>query len=163
MKIGKPKEPGIAGKRPVRRRGDPKPEGYVFGAPTKYREEYCQALIEYFQAPTSWDIYKDAKGTAKALPVGKLPTFERFAASLGVHRETMINWTKQHPEFAVAYDIAASLQKAFLMELSAAGIGSNNMGLILKVNHGMVEPKEEEHDDKPLEIRIVKAVKPESE
>lgn len=163
MKIGKAKEPGIAGTRPVRRRGDPKPDDYVFGRPANYRPEYCQALIEYFAAPDSWDIYRDAKGTAKALPKGKLPTFERFAVSLGVHRETLMNWAKKYEEFGRAYDTAMSLQKAFLMELSAAGIGNNNVSLILKVNHGMVEPKEEEHDDKPLEIRIVKAVKPGSE
>ncbi len=84
MKIGKAKEPGIAGVTTARKKGDPKPPGYVFGQPTKYRPEYCQAIVTYFSNPESWDINTDMKGSAKAIPKSKLPTFERFAAGIGV-------------------------------------------------------------------------------
>ena len=77
MKIGKAKEPGIAGVTTARKKGDPKPPGYVFGQPTKYRPEYCQAIVTYFSNPESWDLNVDAKGSAKAIPRSKLPTFER--------------------------------------------------------------------------------------
>lgn len=145
MKIGKAKAPGIAGYKPPRKADDPeRPDGYAGeGAPSKYRPEYCQSIVEYFDHPTSWALNTDAKGSAKAVPAGKLPTFERYAANLGVTSRTLLFWQEAHPEFKEAYEIAKSLQKAFILELSAAGVGNNNMALLLKVGHGMREPKEE--------------------
>ena len=68
MKIGKAKEPGIAGATPARKKGDPKPPGYVFGKPTSYRPEYCQAIVTYFSNPESWEINEDFKGGKKPIP-----------------------------------------------------------------------------------------------
>lgn len=164
MKIGRAKEPGIAGVTPARKKGDPKPAGYVFGSPTKYREEYCQAIVEYFSNPESWDLNVDAKGSAKAIPKSKLPTFERFAAGIGVSTRALEGWRDKHEEFGHAYRIASGLQKSFLMELSAAGLGTGAVALMLQINHKMrLEKDEQDEANKPLEIRIVKAVKPGSE
>ena len=163
MKIGKARPPAVAGTTPRRKRGDPMPEGYVFGAPTTYRPEYCQAIIKYFGGADSWDINTDAKGSSKAIPSSKLPTFERWAAEMGVGQRTLLDWRDRYPEFADAYETAKSLQKAFLMELGAAGVGGHTLALMLRTNHGMKDAPEENDDNKPLEIRIVKAVKPGSE
>lgn len=142
MKIGKPRANGIAGTRPIRSKGDPLPEGYTFGQPTKYRPEYCEAIVAYFDVPVSWEKYVTPKGQVQIIPDNKLPTFARFARSLGVGDNTLTKWCNKHPEFAEAYAQAKELQKSFLMELSAAGIGSSAVGLMLRANHGMVEPKE---------------------
>lgn len=144
MKIGKAKEPGIAGVTPARKKGDPKPPGYVFGKPTSYRPEYCQAIVTYFSNPESWDINTDMKGSAKAIPKSKLPTFERFAAGIGVTTRALENWRDAHEDFGEAYRIASGLQKSFLMELSAAGLGTGAVALMLQINHKMRLEKEEE-------------------
>lgn len=164
MKIGKAKEPGIAGATPARKKGDPKPPGYVFGKPTSYRPEYCQAIVKYFSDPESWEINIDLKCSAKAVPRSKLPTFERFAAGIGVSTRALEDWRDKHEEFGEAYRIASGLQKSFLMELSAAGLGTGAVALMLQINHKMrIEKEDPDEGNKPLEIRIVKAVKPGSE
>ena len=49
------------------------------GQPTKYREEYCQKLIDHM-----------AKGLS----------YESFAAIIGVHRDTLYEWEKKHDVFS---------------------------------------------------------------
>lgn len=164
MKIGKAKPKGVAGYTPLRKTGDKdRLPGYVTGRPTSYRQEYCQSIVDYFMAADSWEINMDLKQSAKVIPKSKLPTFERYAAELGVTYRTLDNWCDLHPEFKEAFEIAKSLQKAFLMELGAAGVGNHTLALMLRTNHGMKDAPEDDEDDKPLEIRIVKAVKPGSE
>lgn len=51
------------------------------GAKTKYREEYCEQLVEHM-----------AKGFS----------FESFAATVDVDRDTIYEWAKVHPEFSDA-------------------------------------------------------------
>lgn len=160
MKIGKSRPKSVAGATPVRKKGDPFPEGYTGGCPTKYREEYCATLVDYFRSADSWEINYDMKNSGKVLPKTKLPTFERFAADLGIAVKTLDLWKDRYPEFATAYDIAKSLQKAFLMELGAAGVGNHTLTLMLRTNHGMKDDPEEGNEIKPLEIRIVKARRP---
>lgn len=149
MKIGKAKAPGIAGYKPPRKADDPeRPDDYAGeGAPSKYRPEYCQSIVEYFSLPVSWVPHQTKNMEMKVAIVDKLPTFERYAANLGVTYRTLDFWQDAHPDFKEAYAIAKSLQKAFILELSAAGVGNNNMALLLKVGHGMREPKEETDTD----------------
>ncbi len=144
MKLTLKRKCGIPGVTPPRRKGDPLPEGHTHGKPSSYRDEYAPALIKYFSKPASWKIHITTKtGAAQAVPVDSLPTFERFSADLGVHVSTLILWADTHPEFKQAYGIAKSLQKAFLMELGAAGVGNHITSLMLRTNHGMREPKDE--------------------
>lgn len=159
MKIGKAKEPGIAGVTPARKNGGPKPPGYVFGRPTKYCQEYCQAIVKYFSNPESWDLNVDMKGGAKAIPKSKLPTFERFAAGIGVSTRALENWRDAHEEFGDAYRIASGLQKSFLMELSAAGLGTGAVALMLQINHKMrVEKEEEQAGNESIQKVVVEVV-----
>lgn len=164
MKIGKAKPPGIAGYTPIRKKGDPTPEGHPWKKPTLYREEYCQSLVEYFSQAISWEINYDLKNSGKVLPHSKLPTLERWCHQIGISVSTARErWCVNHPEFKEAYDTAQSLQKAFLLELGAAGVANHVTALMLRTNHGMKDEEKDKDDDKPLEIRIVKAVKPGSE
>lgn len=52
------------------------------GQPTKYRPEYCEAIVEHMK--------EGASATS-------------FAASIGVSRETISNWCDEHKEFFVAF------------------------------------------------------------
>lgn len=164
MKIGKAKPKGVAGVTPARKTGDKeKPEGYVFGRPTNYRPEYCQAIVDYFASRISWEINTDAKGSAKAIPSGKIPTIARWCHSIGVSTRVLDDWQRRHPEFAEAYQMARELQQSFAIELAAAGIGTSMMNTFMQVKHDWRVAKEQEEENKPLEIRIVKAVKPGTE
>jgi hypothetical protein len=49
------------------------------GRPTKYKPEYCDAVIEHM-----------SKGLS----------FESFAAIIGTHRDTLYEWVKVHPSFS---------------------------------------------------------------
>lgn len=160
MKIGKAKPKGVAGYTPPRKRGDKdKPATYTFGRPSNYRPEYCQAIVEYFSASDSWEINMDLKNSAKVIPAGKLPTFERWAAVMGVGEKTLHDWCTKYPEFAEAYAIAKSLQKAFLMELGAAGVGNHTLALMLRTNHGMKDaPEDSDGDNTPIQKVVVEVV-----
>lgn len=59
----------------------PKPEGYVFGRPTKYRPKYCTMLIEHM-----------AEGGS----------FEGFAAVVKTHSDTLYDWLDAQPDFLEA-------------------------------------------------------------
>lgn len=163
MKIGKAKPKGIAGYTPPRKKGDPKRDDYTWGYPTKYREEYCQSIVEYFDRDP-WHIVTDMKGTPKVMPKDNVPTFGRWCRSLGISSRTASLWADKYPEFAAAYAEAKELQKSFLIEAGLTHGGGGFAMFMLKCTHGMVEPKAEpEEENKPIEIRIVKAVKPGSE
>jgi hypothetical protein len=142
MKLLKKRE--IQQVTPIRKKGDPTPPGQGRCRPTCYRPEYGAAMVKYFTNANSWDLNTDARGNAKAIPSSKLPTFERFAAHLGVTVETLGNWAAKHAEFTEAYATAKALQKSFLMELGAAGVGNYVTSLMLRTNHGMVEPKKDD-------------------
>ncbi len=88
------------------------------GAPTKYRSEYCKQIIEYFTVQPQQVVYKKtyyADGGIKSeepvvLPE-QLPTFQKFADSIGVHVSTLLEWTEVHVEFSQAYARAKQLQE----------------------------------------------------
>lgn len=53
--------------------------------PTKYKPEYCQKLIDFMGQPHS---------------------YEAFAGYIGVCKQTLYTWEKEHPEFLDAKKIA---------------------------------------------------------
>ena len=90
------------------------------GRPTKYRPEFCQQIIEFFTLDP-YTLFLDEKGNPTGLPP-KFPTFERFAYSIGIVKQTLYDWSKKHAEFMDAIKKAKELQKTFLIESSMAGI-----------------------------------------
>lgn len=51
------------------------------GRPSKYQSEYCEQLVAHMSQGLS---------------------FESFAGSVGVHRDTLYQWAKDYPEFSDA-------------------------------------------------------------
>lgn len=100
------------------------------GRPTKYKEEYCEQIIEFFnrepfeyveieQENEDGDMVKTIALDKFQNPIrvpSPLPTKERFAFSIGVHRETLLNWEKEHDEFFDAIKKAEDLQKDILIQ-----------------------------------------------
>lgn len=90
------------------------------GRPTDYRPEYCEQMIEYFsEAPYS---EKMKTVVTKMGDVVEVPTVEAsdfkslaaFANRLGVHKDTLHEWSKVHPEFSDAYKRAKQFQEEWL-------------------------------------------------
>lgn len=157
MKIGKPKPKGVAGVTPARKVGEPKPEGYKgTGRPTKYRLEYCESLVRYFDRK-SWCVATDAKGTQKVMPKDDIPILDRWCLAIGVSRRTVYDWIKTIPEFADAHDTAMGLQKAFLIESGIVHGSGGFASFMLKCVHGMQEPKQDadEKEGKTQNITVV--------
>lgn len=73
----------------VERKAD-KPEGYVFGRPTKYRPEMCEQVIGWGAA-------------------GKSRTW--MAGKLGVDRSTIDEWARNFPDFSLALTRAKALEQ----------------------------------------------------
>lgn len=112
----------------------------------KYKPEYCDMLIDYFSQPSTRIEYKRTyfKGelsseTPIVIP-NEYPTFEMFAAKIGVTRETLLNWCDEYPQFKHYYARAKEIQLGKLT--SNAMIGLYNP-LYAKFeatnNHGMAE------------------------
>jgi hypothetical protein len=124
---------------PAKRRGRPRKDGPStptedhpkLGRPTKYREEFVPMLLEYFSQPpikTVTTVDKDGNTVEKTVPA-LFPTLARFAANIGVTRETLHDWATLkdvsghllYPAFSYAYKKAKDLQEANLVEGTLAG------------------------------------------
>lgn len=89
----------------------------------KYKREYADQLIEYFnEPPTRVEYIKryDREGNVKEeepIVVGAdYPTFEGFAIKIGVTSRTLENWAAAYPTtFGAAYERAKDVQKNMLI------------------------------------------------
>lgn len=70
------------------------------GQPTKYRPEHPQQLLDYF---------------TEKYEAGEFPTLAAFAITLNVAKDTILEWSKVHEEFSVAYKRASDFQEAALV------------------------------------------------
>ena len=70
------------------------------GRPSKYKPEYCEQLIEHCKQGLS---------------------FEAFAGSIPVHKDTIYEWAKKYPEFDEAKRTGAALSLLFWEKLGVAG------------------------------------------
>jgi len=107
--------------------------------PTKYRKEYCEKIIEFFDREP-WENKVETtvrngqliKTTIKE-PC-RFPTFERFAFEIGVHRDTLRDWCEVHPEFLSAYKKAKDLQKEVLIQNGMAGLYDKTFAIFTAKN-----------------------------
>jgi DNA-packaging protein gp3 len=98
------------------------------GRPTKYRAEYCDQMIAYFEAardaptrelaPVTTDI--EGEKASKKIEVrricAELPTFEGFAVSIKVPSRTFNDWVTAHEEFSQAHARAKDIQYQILVD-----------------------------------------------
>ncbi len=138
------------------------------GRPTKYRRKYCEELIAYFSVEPTKEVTKTITtkhGTVIEEPVQRairLPSLERFAANIGVSKQTVITWTENHPEFLDAYKRAKDLQKDILNTNGLLGLYDAGYAKFVAVNcTDMVEKTNHVFPDKdgnPQEIGALGSV-----
>ena len=149
------------------------------GRPSAFKEEYCDQLIEYFdKVPFERVPLKDKNGDEKGFELvpTMFPTLARFAANIGVTRETLHDWATsknaegelKHPEFSYAYKRAKEFQEAILVEGTMAGAFQANFSIFTAKNVlGWRDKTEQEitgADGAPLLSGIqVSFVKPENQ
>jgi hypothetical protein len=103
----------------------------LLGRPTKYDSAFCQQLIDFFDVEAYREDIVNEGTTRERIQIipGKFPTLQRFAAKIGVTKQTLWNWAtaqdetgdKKHPEFFDAYTRAKDLQEAVLVEGAMVG------------------------------------------
>jgi hypothetical protein len=143
------------------------------GRPTKYNSKYCEEIISFFNRKP-FDVVKgvdeegkeivltDKSGNAVMQPC-MLPTFEGFAISIGVHRETLLNWMNEHKEFFDAYARAKDHQKEILIQNGLFGNYEKTFAVFTAKNVTDMSDKQEiDHQSsdgsmspKPTKIELV--------
>lgn len=80
-----------------------KPTPNKRGAPTKYKPEYCQGIIDFF-----------TKQLTASEP--ELPFFSAYAREIQVNIDTLHEWKKVHANFSEAYKKCKQAQKEVLIK-----------------------------------------------
>lgn len=108
--------------------------------PTKYREVYCDDIIEFFSREPFQVVHNadgsvavDRNGSPLLMPC-TLPTFEGFAIKIEVDSDTLINWSKKHEKFLGAVKRAKTLQKEILVQNGLAGNYEKSFAIFLAKN-----------------------------
>lgn len=119
------------------------------GRPTKYKPEYCKEIINYFDKPLFIEVEVEkmsASGAVKKIKervANNMPTFERFAHSIGVCMDTLHEWRKHHREFSDAYRKAKGMQKSFVLTHGMSGNYNANFAKFFAINN--LDMKESSH------------------
>lgn len=110
------------------------------GRPSKYKEEYCQALLDYFSVEPYREVMKKIvtkQGDVIEIPENEandMPTLAGFAISIGIHRDTLLEWSKQYPEFSGVYKRAIEFQENFLVVNGNKGLINPAFGIFTAKN-----------------------------
>ena len=103
------------------------------GAPSKYKPEYCQKIIDYFSVDP-FETIKDQEGQDTGIYRHKFPTLQRFAHILNVGIPTLHDWAKKHADFSYAMKEAKHLQEAFLSESALYGLVNSPFAIFAAKN-----------------------------
>jgi len=112
----------------------------AFGRPTKYNPDYCEQIIKFFNRTPFTAVLDqdgnpcfDKNGKPVLMPCA-LPTLSGFAISIGVHQETLLNWTHKHEDFFEAYKLAKTMQEEILVQNGLAGNYEKAFSIFLAKN-----------------------------
>ena len=136
----------------------------------KYDPRFCDEIIEYFIKGVTDDgeviyeeRYKDGECISrvpKMVRPPKMPTFELFAASIGVCKQTLYNWAEEHRRFGLAMKAARNIQLGIIKVNGANKTFDSNFSKFLCVNdHDMsdkvqVAGTDEKGKEAPFSVSI---------
>ena len=132
------------------------------GRPSKYKEEYCQMLLNHFQIPIT-EKKKVQVATNKGMveieeeEACELPMIVDFAEEIGVCVDTLNEWTRVHPEFSDAYKKAKKLQEQIIAKNAFKNRCNNTFALfMLKCNHGWNDKAAETEANRTFTLKYPK-------
>ena len=117
-------------------------------AQTRYREEYCDKVINFFMDY----IRKRGDPNVKMCNVG-YPSMVRFADSIGVTPRTVRNWRKNHKDFDEACNIADEIQDEVLNEMGLFGDADGRVAM--KIRELKQNKRESDEDTSGRKITLV--------
>lgn len=122
--------------------------------PSLYDPKYCDMIIEYFDRPPYVEVKKTVmtSGGPIEMPVNEatdFPTLAGFARSIGVHRETLLNWAKEHDAFFDALKKAKNIQEDYIQTNGMKGLVNTPFVIFAAKNiiGWRNEPEEKKEDD----------------
>jgi len=134
------------------------------GQPTKYKKKYCKDIVKWFDVDITFDKVlktdKEGKPTLTEKEASEFPTLAGFAASINVHRDTINEWTHQHPEFSDSLKKAKQIQENILMQNAIKGRYEKAFAIFCMKNifkwSDNPRTEEERKDDRNYTFNIVK-------
>lgn len=131
---------------------------------SKYKPEYAERIVQYFLPADETVIYDEEyyddgtvkKRTPRMVLPPRFPTFELFAAEIGVTFPTLLNWREQHSEFDEAYELAKQMQLGIAKRCGVTKQYDASFTKFILVNdHGMSDRSAvETAQEKPFEVNI---------
>ena len=117
--------------------------------PTKFDKKYIDMLKDYFSDAPYREVMKKVvskSGDVIEIPENKANNFKTlasFARKIGVHRETLLNWSKENAEFFDAYKEASLYQEEYLTVNGLLGLINPLFGMFVSKNNiGYVDKRE---------------------
>ena len=135
------------------------------GQPTKYKKKYCKDIIKFFNVDPFDEVEvrtKTRNGDVVTYQKEgcEFPTLAGFASSIGVHRDTIHEWTKVHKEFSDSLKKAKQIQQNILMQNAIKGRYEKAFAIFCMKNifHWSDNPKtdEEKEQEREYTFNIVK-------
>ena len=129
------------------------------GRPTDYEPKFCRKVDVYIgENQDIWTEFHKTRGIKsdsydRVVEV-KLPSRDGFAKYLGVVRQTLDNWSKEHEEFLDALERIDTEQKLRLQNEGLSGNYNPTISkLLLSANHGVIEKSETDVTSKGEKIQ----------
>lgn len=98
------------------------------GPKSRYMAKYGPKMLKYFDKEpyelreiVSYHQDGSVKSTKTVAWATSLPTFQGFAAEIGVTDDTLRNWAEQYPEFGGYYRMCKQLQEKILVTNAMMG------------------------------------------
>lgn len=127
------------------------------GAPDKYKAEFCDDMMEFFDIPayTQKEIETE-KGVQIVEVVNDIPYFSAYARSIGVSVDTLHEWKKKYPEFSEAYGKCKAIQEEILCTNALRGNYKSDFAKFFAINNTKMREKLEVtgEDGGPVKVTI---------
>lgn len=111
-----------------------------FGRPTKYKRNFPQKLIEFFDIEPFTTrketfYYKNGDYKEKDVDVANtLPTIEGFCRTLKITKPTFHDWVSKYKDFSYAYKRAKEIQQEIWITNSIKGLYSQPFAIFAGKN-----------------------------
>ncbi|MBR4354982.1 MAG: hypothetical protein IKP96_00165 [Elusimicrobiaceae bacterium] len=105
-------------------------------APLRYRPEFCEQLLAFFDVPAFHvtEVTKRDGSVSLVETAAELPTFAAFAKRLGTTCTVLKSWENKHPAFHDAAQKARDLQGNILIQNSLRGNYSSSFAVFTAKN-----------------------------